>query len=86
MRDYNSIDFDELGYRIRYQRKYVKKIPQRKMAEDLGLYQPDLSNMENNNPKCRLNDLALLEQIARYLGVSIHYLLFGNIENDDNDQ
>ena len=86
MRDYYSIDYDALGYRIRYQRKYVKKISQRRMAEELGLYQPDLSNMENNRPKCRLDDLPLLEQIAKYLGISMLYLLFGDIESDDSDQ
>ena len=82
MREYDRIDYDSLGYRIRYQRKYVKKISQKKMAEYLGMYQPDLSNMENNNTGCGLHDLANLEEIARYLGISLIYLLFGDDEDD----
>ena len=48
------------------------------MAEDLGMYQPDLSDMENNKPGCGIQDLAKLEVIADYLHVPLYYLLFGD--------
>ena len=66
-----------IAARIREQRKDVKKVTQRKMAEDLGMYQPDLNALENNKPGCGICDLAKLEVIADYLGVPLIYLLFG---------
>lgn len=71
------LDYDIIASRIREQRKYVKKISQKKMAEDLGMYQPDLSALENNRPGCGIRDLAKLEVIANYLCISLRYLLFG---------
>ena len=56
------------------------------MAEDLNMYQPDLSALENNKPGCGIRDLAKLEMIAGYLNISLGYLLFGEgeeIEKED---
>lgn len=75
------LDYDLIASRIREQRKYKKKISQKKMAEDLLMYQPDLSALENNKPGCGIKDLAKLEMIAEYLGISLGDLLFGE-ENE----
>ena len=40
------IDIEKIGKRIAEERKYIHKISQEKMAEDLGMYQSDISNME----------------------------------------
>lgn len=77
------LDYDIIASRIREQRKCIKKISQKKMAEDLGMYQPDLSALENNKPGCGIKDLAKLELIANYLGITLSYLLFG--DEDEND-
>ena len=77
------LDYDVIASRIREQRKYVKKISQRKMAADLNLYQPDLSDLENNKPGCGIKDLAKLEMIANYLNISLSYLLFGDGEDKE---
>lgn len=74
------LDYDVIASRIREQRKYVQKISQKKMAEDLGMYQPDLSALENNKKGCGIHDLAKLELIAGYLNISLSYLLFGDGE------
>lgn len=81
------IDYDIIAARIREARKNKKKISQKKMAEDLQMYQPDLSALENNKPGCGIRDLAKLEMISRYLNVPLRYLLFGegeDIEKEDN--
>ncbi len=75
------LDYDLIASRIREQRKYKKKISQKKMAEDLLMYQPDLSALENNKPGCGIKDLAKLEMIAEYLGIPLGDLLFGE-ENE----
>lgn len=75
------LDYDLIASRIREQRKYKKRISQKKMAEDLLMYQPDLSALENNKPGCGIKDLAKLEMIAEYLGISLGDLLFGE-ENE----
>lgn len=81
------IDYDIIAARIREARKNKKKISQKKMAEDLQMYQPDLSALENNKPGCGTRDLAKLEMISGYLNVPLRYLLFGegeDIEKEDN--
>ncbi len=40
------IDYEKIGKRILEERKYLHRISQEKMAEDLGIYQADISNME----------------------------------------
>lgn len=79
------LDYDIIASRIREQRKFIKKISQRKMAEDLGMYQPDLSALENNKQGCGIHDLAKLEMIAGYLGMSLSYLLFGDGEDEESE-
>lgn len=81
------IDYDIIASRIREARKLKKKVSQKKMAEDLQMYQPDLSELENNKPGCGIRDLAKLEVIAGYLDISLRYLLFGEgeeIEKEDD--
>ena len=75
------LDYDMIAARIREQRKSVKKVSQARMAEALGMYQPDLSALENNKPGCGIRDLAKLEIIADYLCVPLSYLLFGDDKN-----
>ena len=81
------IDYDIIVARIREARKNKKKISQKKMAENLQMYQPDLSALENNKPGCGIRDLAKLEMISGYLNVPLRYLLFGegeDIEKEDD--
>ena len=81
------IDYDIIASRIREARKYKIKVSQKKMAEDLNMYQPDLSALENNKSGCGIRDLAKLEIIAGYLKISLQYLLFGEgeeIEREDD--
>lgn len=47
------------------------------------MYQPNLSDLENNKPGCGITDLAKLEMIATYLNISLSYLLFGDEEEKD---
>lgn len=77
------LDYDVIASRIREHRKYIRKISQRKMAEDLNMYQPDLSDLENNKPGCGIKDLAKLELIASYLNISLSYLLFGDGDEEE---
>lgn len=81
------IDYDIIAARIREARKNNKKVSQKKMAEDLQMYQPDLSALENNKLGCGIRDLAKLEMIAGYLNIPLRYLLFGegeDIEKEDD--
>lgn len=73
------LDYDMIGSRIRDYRNN-KKVSQTRMAEDLGMYQPDISALENNKPGSGIHDLVKLELIANYLNVPIEYLLFGDKE------
>ena len=75
-----EVDYDIIAARIRELRKNVRKVSQSKMAEAIGMYQPDLSALENNRPGCGIQDLAKLQVIADYLHVTMHYLLFGEGE------
>ena len=50
------IDYDIIAARIREARKNKKKVSQKKMAEDLQMYQPDLSALENNKPGCGIRE------------------------------
>ena len=81
------IDYDIIASRIREARKLKKKVSQKKMAEDLQMYQPDLSALETNKPGCGIRELAKVEMIAGYLDISLRYLLFGEgeeIEKEDD--
>ena len=51
------IDLNKIGKRIQEERKYLRRISQEKMAEDLGMYQADISNMEKANSGSGITDL-----------------------------
>ena len=71
------IDFNKIGNRIKEERKYILKISQEKMAEDLGMYQADISNMEKAKSGSGITDLAKLDLISDYFNIPLATLLFG---------
>ncbi len=71
------VDYDKIGARIREQRKYIAKISQQKMAEDLGMYQADISNLEKAKSGSGITDLSKLDSIAEYFDMPLQSLLFG---------
>ena len=71
------IDFEKIGKRILEERKYLHRISQEKMAEDLGMYQADISNLEKAKSGSGINDLAKLDMIADYFDMPLETLLFG---------
>lgn len=77
------MNYQAIGNRIKEQRKMFKKISQEKLAEDLGMYQADISNIEKGKKGSGIDDLNKLELIANYFGISLHYLLSG-IEGKEN--
>ena len=71
------VDYEKIGQRITEQRKYLRRLSQEKMAEDLGMYQADISNLEKAKKGSGITDLYKLDLIADYLGVPLEKLLFG---------
>lgn len=71
------VDYEKIGRRITEQRKYLRKISQEKMAEDLGMYQADISNLEKAKRGSGITDLYKLDLIADYFGIPLETLLFG---------
>lgn len=71
------VDFEQIGRRILEERKYLHKISQEKMAEDLGMYQADISNLEKAKNGSGITDLAKLDMIADYFDMPLEALLFG---------
>ena len=71
------IDFEKIGKRILEERKYLHRISQEKMAEDLGMYQADISNMEKAKSGSGITDLSKLDMIADYFDMPLETLLFG---------
>ena len=71
------IDFDRIGRRIKEQRKYIKMVSQEQMAEDLYMYQADISNIEKAKSGSGITDLVKLDQIAEYFCIPLETLLFG---------
>ena len=51
------IDIEKIGTRIAEERKFVKRVSQRKMAEDLNMYQADISNLEKAKNGSGITDL-----------------------------
>lgn len=76
------INYNEIGARIKEQRKYIMKVSQEKMAEDLMMYQADISNLEKAKSGSGITDLSKLELIADYFGIPLETLLFGREENN----
>ena len=71
------IDLNKIGKRIQEERKYLRRISQEKMAEDLGMYQADISNMEKAKSGGGITDLVKLDMIADYFDMPLETLLFG---------
>ena len=71
------IDLNKIGKRIQEERKYLRRISQEKMAEDLGMYQADISNMEKAKSGSGITDLVKLDMIADYFDMPLETLLFG---------
>lgn len=71
------IDYEKIGRRIYEERKFIRHISQEKMAEDLGMYQADISNLEKAKKSSGITDLNKLQLIADYFSLPIENLLFG---------
>ena len=71
------LDYEQIGKRILEERKYLRRISQEKMAEDLGMYQADISNLEKAKNGSGITDLSKLEMIAEYFDMPLETLLFG---------
>ena len=71
------VDYDKIGRRILEERKYLRRISQEKMAEDLGMYQADISNLEKAKNGSGITDLSKLDMIADYFEMPLETLLFG---------
>ena len=71
------IDLDKIGQRIKEERKYIMKVSQEHMAEDLNMYQADISNMEKAKSGSGISDLIKLDLIAEYFNIPLETLLFG---------
>ena len=74
------INADNIGKRIRMLRKQ-KHVSQERMAEDLGMYQADVSNLERAIGGSGITDLFKLDMIADYFGISLVELLNGSPES-----
>ena len=70
------INAENIGKRIRILRKQ-KHVSQERMAEDLGMYQADISNLERAIGGSGITDLFKLDMIADYFGVMLGELLNG---------
>ncbi len=75
------IDADNIGKRIRLLRR-KKRVSQERMAEDLGMYQADISNLERAMGGSGITDLFKLDMIADYFGVPLAELLNGSPEEE----
>lgn len=64
-----GLDYEKIGRRIAEERKHFRKVSQEKMAEDLGMYQADISNLERAKSGSGIYDLHKLELIADYFGI-----------------
>lgn len=71
------VDYEKIGKRIYEERKHIQKLSQEKMAEELGLYQADISNLEKAKSGSGITDLSKLDLIAEYLGMPLETLIFG---------
>ena len=60
-----------------------KRVSQERMAEDLGMYQADISNLERAIGGSGITDLFKLDLIADYFGITLVELLNGFSESAD---
>ncbi len=77
----NMVDYEKIGARIQEQRKKIYHISQNKMAEDLGMYQADISNLEKAKSGSGISDLYKLDMIADYFHMPLQSLIFGGNEH-----
>ncbi len=70
------INAENIGKRIRMLRKQ-KHVSQERMAEELGMYQADISNLERALGGSGITDLFKLDMIADYFGITLVELLNG---------
>lgn len=77
------INAENIGKRIRILRKQ-KRVSQERMAEDLGMYQADISNLERAIGGSGITDLFKLDMIADYFGITLVELLNGFAESSDS--
>lgn len=76
------IDYEKIGQRITEQRKYIRRMSQERLAEELGMYQADISNLEKAKKGSGITDLSKLDFIADYFEISLENLLFGKGAKD----
>lgn len=74
------INAENIGNRIRFLRKQ-KGLSQEELAEELGMYQADVSNLERAANGSGISDLYKLDMIADYFGISLIDLI--KSDNDD---
>ena len=70
------IDYEKIGKRILEERKYIRRTSQERMAEDLGMHQADISNLEKAKKGSGITDLSKLDIIADYFDMLLETLLF----------
>lgn len=75
------INYEKIGAKIRYARKFIKNVSQETMAFELNMHQADISNLEKAKRGSGITDLSRLEQITEYLGISLESLLFDHSDN-----
>ena len=78
------INEENIGKRIRILRKQ-KHVSQERMAEELGMYQADISNLERAMGGSGISDLFKLDMIADYFEIPLVELLTGFKESSDSN-
>lgn len=73
------INYEKIGQRIAEQRKYIRRLSQERLAEELGMYQADISNLEKAKKGSGITDLSKLDFIADYFEISLATVYKGNI-------
>lgn len=71
------VDYERIGKRIYEERKILRHLSQERMAEDLGMFQADISNLEKAKKGSGITDLSKLDFIADYFGIPLESLIFG---------
>lgn len=79
------INATNIGKRIRKLRR-ERGLSQERMAEALGMYQADISNLERAVSGSGISDLYKLDMIADYFGVPLVEILIGSEDSSDDLQ
>ena len=77
------INASNIGKRIKKLRK-ERDLSQERMAEDLGMYQADISNLKRAVGGSGISDLYKLDMIADYFGVPLVEILVGSEDSSDD--